>query len=61
MPEHELSFSPPEHEAKVFVLSGLSGSGKDSVLKELKKQDLQLHFVITATTRKTKAGGDRWD
>ena len=56
MPEHDLSFRPPEHEPKVFVLSGLSGSGKDSVLKELKKQDLQLHFVITATTREPRLG-----
>ena len=56
MPENKLLFKIPKPEPKIFVLSGLSGSGKDSVLKELKKHDLSLHFVVTATTRERRQG-----
>ena len=56
MADERSFFRIPERKAKIFVLSGLSGSGKDSVLKELKKHDLGLHFVITATTREPRLG-----
>jgi len=56
MSENKLLFKIPKPEPKIFVLSGLSGSGKDSVLKELKKHDLSLHFVVTATTRGRRQG-----
>jgi guanylate kinase len=35
----------------LIVISGPSGIGKDSVLQELKRRNLPLHFVITATSR----------
>jgi len=35
----------------LFIISGPSGVGKDSVLRALKKRDLRLHHVITANTR----------
>jgi guanylate kinase len=35
----------------LIVISGPSGIGKDSVLKELKRRNLPLHFVVTATSR----------
>jgi len=35
----------------LIVISGLSGVGKDSVLKRMKERDLPFHFVVTATTR----------
>lgn len=40
----------------LFVLSGLSGAGKDSVLKGLKKSGYPLEFIVTVTTRKRRAG-----
>jgi guanylate kinase len=35
----------------LIVLSGPSGVGKDSVIREMKSRGLSLHFVVTATTR----------
>ncbi|HLC35772.1 MAG TPA: guanylate kinase [Anaerolineales bacterium] len=35
----------------LIVLSGPSGVGKDSVIREMKSRELPLHFVVTATTR----------
>lgn len=35
----------------LIVISGPSGVGKDSVLKEMKTKTLPFHFVVTATTR----------
>ena len=35
----------------LIVLSGPSGVGKDSVIREMKSRGLPLHFVVTATTR----------
>jgi guanylate kinase len=37
--------------ALLFVISGPSGVGKDSVVKALKKKPGKFHFVITANTR----------
>jgi guanylate kinase len=34
-----------------MIISGPSGVGKDSVLRELKKRNLSLHHVVTANTR----------
>jgi len=41
---------------KLFVLSGPSGAGKDSVLTRLKERELPLHFVVTVTTRPPRPG-----
>ncbi len=38
-------------EPLLIVISGPSGVGKDSVIKEMKERDLPFHFVVTATTR----------
>lgn len=42
--------------AKVFVISGLSGSGKDSVIDGLKPAGLDYSRVITTTTRPMRQG-----
>ncbi|MCX8026043.1 MAG: guanylate kinase [Thermanaerothrix sp.] len=39
-----------------MVLSGPSGVGKDTVLQALKKRNLPLHFVVTATDRPPRPG-----
>jgi guanylate kinase len=43
----------PKNDPKplLFVISGLSGSGKDTVLQGLKERNLPFHFVVTTTTR----------
>lgn len=40
----------------LVVISGPSGVGKDAVLNELKKRDLNLHYVVTATSRPPRPG-----
>ncbi len=35
----------------LIVISGPSGAGKDSILQGLKQSGLDIHFVVTATTR----------
>jgi guanylate kinase len=41
---------------RVFILSGPSGVGKDSLTNELKRQAFPLSFCITATTRQPRPG-----
>ena len=36
---------------KIITISGMSGSGKDTILKELLKQDKKLKKIIATTTR----------
>jgi len=38
----------------LVVISGPSGIGKDSVLKEMRRRNLPLHFVVTATSREPR-------
>jgi guanylate kinase len=40
----------------LFVLSGPSGVGKDSLLARMKARGLHLHFAVTATTRPPRPG-----
>lgn len=42
--------------SNVFVISGPSGVGKDTLIKHLMLQDDNLTFVITATTRQIRTG-----
>lgn len=42
--------------AKVFIISGLSGSGKDSVVDGLKEAGLDYSRIITTTTRPMRQG-----
>jgi guanylate kinase len=44
----------PAHGGLVFVLSGPSGVGKDSVMDCLRQEDLSLHYCVTATTRRQR-------
>jgi guanylate kinase len=44
-------YSRVRTEPLLIVISGPSGVGKDSVIKEMKERDLPFHFVVTATTR----------
>ena len=46
-----LSFDLLPHKPLIIVISGPSGAGKDSVLHEMKKRNLPIHFVVTANTR----------
>jgi guanylate kinase len=41
---------------RVFILSGPSGVGKDSVTSELKRQGFPLGFCVTTTTRQARRG-----
>ncbi len=47
----EGSFPTRSNQPLMFVISGPSGVGKDTVIQALRKTGLPLHFVITATTR----------
>jgi len=42
--------------AKLFIISGLSGAGKDSVINELKKKGVDFEWMITTTTRSMRPG-----
>jgi guanylate kinase len=50
-----LSARPPNG-GLVFVLSGPSGVGKDSVMDCLREEPLDLHYCVTATTRRPRPG-----
>ncbi len=52
----ELTRHQPENKQLLIVISGLSGSGKDSVVKGLKDRSLPFQFVVTATTRAMRPG-----
>lgn len=45
--------------SKLFVISGLSGAGKDSVISALKEVGLDYVKVITTTTRKIRPGEEK--
>ena len=49
------NFTPPHSEPLLIVISGPSGVGKDSVIQLMKKRELPIHFVVTATTRPPRA------
>lgn len=50
-------FKIQDPEPIVIILSGTSGAGKDSVIKELKQRsDYKFHFVVTCNTRKMRPG-----
>ena len=41
---------------KLFVISGPSGVGKDTIINHLKSRDKNWYFVVTATTRSIREG-----
>jgi guanylate kinase len=51
MTPEQLSFDLLHPHPLLIVISGTSGVGKDSVIKGLKRRNLPLHIVVTATTR----------
>lgn len=53
MPHSSTSLLPGQSPLLV-VISGPSGVGKDTVIQELKKRNLPLHVVVTATDRKPR-------
>ncbi len=51
-----LDFHRQVREPLLIVISGPSGSGKDTVVQRMKDRGLQFHFVVTATTRPRRPG-----
>ena len=51
-----LSFDLFHPQPLFVVISGPSGVGKDAVLKSLQKRNLNLHFVVTMTSREPRPG-----
>jgi guanylate kinase len=48
--------SSPAKQGLLFVLSGPSGSGKDTVIAALKQRDLDFHVVVSVTARRPRPG-----
>ncbi len=48
-------YNQNQHEPLLIVISGPSGVGKDTVIQRMKERDLPIHFVVTATTRPSRA------
>jgi guanylate kinase len=48
-------FYIPKTTPLLIVISGPSGSGKDTVMQRMKERGLPFHFVVTATTRPKRA------
>jgi guanylate kinase len=51
----DVNFDVLKDTTLMVIISGPSGVGKDSVLRELKKRDLPIHHVVTANTREPRA------
>lgn len=51
----QLNFDIKSEEPLIIVISGLSGAGKDSIVKSLKKREVPFRFCITATSRPPRA------
>ena len=43
-----------KNKANIYVMSGPSAVGKDTIIENLQKLDNNFHFVVTATTRKPR-------
>ena len=48
--------NPARHRGRLFVISGPSGVGKDSVIDGLKKLARPYHFTVSTTTRAMRQG-----
>ncbi len=51
MDKEPISFNVLQHQPLLIVISGPSGVGKDSVVKELLRRNNSMDFVVTATSR----------
>jgi len=49
-----IDFNVLTHKPKVFVISGPSGIGKDTVVELLKKRNHPFHFVVTVASREPR-------
>src|SRR5581483_5515634 len=47
---------PPRRKPLLFILSGPSGAGKDSVRERLRAEFPEVHFAVTAATRAPRPG-----
>lgn len=52
--KNDINFDLLKKEPLLIVLSGPSGVGKDVTLQALKKRNVPIHFVVTATTREPR-------
>jgi guanylate kinase len=52
----QLDFNIKNCEPLIIVISGLSGAGKDTIVKSLKKREVPFRFCITATSRAPREG-----
>lgn len=57
MPMQEiLTIEQPAQQPLLIVISGLSGVGKDAVVKGLQQREVPFHFVVTANSRPKRPG-----
>lgn len=56
MTDENLSFDLHNPEPLLLVISGPSGVGKDAVLKEMQVRQLDVHYVVTMTSRPPRPG-----
>ena len=54
--EHSGPIELPKASPLIFVVSGPSGVGKDSVVDQLKPRRPEIHYTITVTTRAPRVG-----
>jgi guanylate kinase len=54
--DEKIPFNLLHPEPLLIVISGPSGVGKDTVVQEMQKRGLPIHFVVTATTRPPREG-----
>lgn len=52
----DTEFERRAQEPLLIVISGPSGSGKDTVVQHMQDRGLEFHFVVTATTRPRRPG-----
>lgn len=52
----EISFDVYHPHPILLVITGVSGVGKDTVLKEIKARKCPFHYLVTATTRAPRPG-----
>lgn len=52
----QLDFNIKHCEPLIIVVSGLSGAGKDTIVKSLKQREVPFRFCITATSRAPREG-----
>lgn len=56
MESEEIKFMIEKAHPVILIISGLSGSGKDTVINRLKEiSDVDFHFVVTCNTRARRA------